>query len=158
MTLSWEIPQFDEDIFDPEKSRRFAVITYSTDEIDKIIEFLNYFKQDYPVCFPVIQLLETTYHFRCATTQEKYFADMRKHSKTDADLKLTLETMAKAIKTAQEELNKLNKNSEEYKFLSSGIQYCEETIKRRIEELKLNKDAIYEKHWQRSMLQTILKI
>ncbi|RDI39199.1 hypothetical protein [Aquicella lusitana] len=155
----WKKPDFDPYFFDPEKSTRTYGFIYNSIEMrDIIIDYLDWLRSDYPVCKQAIDLLRATIQFRAETSPESYFAEQRKSAQaTPEDFKAPLEKMASVIQAAQQQLSLLDRQSNDYQFLSSAIRYCLTSVNERMNKLKMNEDAIYQKYFPGSKLQKMLE-
>lgn len=155
--MLWKAPDFDEDIFDPQKTKRFSTFIYNSNEINNLIDYLDWFTAEYPVCKSIISLLQATAQFRNVTSTDPFLARLRKRNQSEKDLKYILEQMAKELNLAQEKLHQYESQSVQYHLLDSAIHYCLECIRRRKEDLQQAQDELYEHYWHASSLQKLVE-
>lgn len=152
-------PTFDENVFVSGKTTRIhhRELIYNSAEMLEIIEYLESFFADHPICLVINRLLNTTINFRSATTLNIQFVAMRMQKPNEAKIKAALDEMAKKLADAEHQLSALDNHSSDYQLLSSAIAYCKKSVRQRIAQLKASQDVIYEKYWPGSLLQKLLE-
>lgn len=147
---------FDPNLFDSTKSKRFSVLTYTDGEVNKIILYLSNHIHTHPVTLPIRELMNALARFRAATTTDSDFVKMRLKSRTEKELRDTLQTMADALITAENKLKIYKLNSSDYEFFNSGFRYCLTNIRKRLKELKSTNDDFFIKYFSGSALEIAL--
>lgn len=152
----WKAQEFDEDIFEPSKSKEFRLFTYNINQARKMIDYFNQHTTAHPVSIPIIELLHQTANFLASTNVNSPFLEIRNQNTSDSDSMEIVRAITKAIDTAQKALATYEIESSNYRLLNAAIHFCCECIMRDLQELKQTNDPLYEKYWKASSIQDAL--
>lgn len=139
-----KLREFDPDIFDinkqrSKKNRLFTSFVYSPHEINKIREYLADVTNAPNITPHVSELLLHTLNFQC------YFLNANEAQSVNL-----LNVMADMLTHSKKMLKTLSKQSVDYNFLYSAIQYCFNCSQRTIKEVQSKTPKRLEKAWEKS--------
>ena len=133
----------DANIYHPELSRHFPVLTYNRPEMSRLIAHFYDHIQKTPSLKGVVALLNAAIEFRSATTTKPYFAESRNKNNNMESLITPFKALTAAFNTANRELNQLDKSTIDYQLMADTLHYCAQSITNRLDELKASDDIMY---------------
>lgn len=137
----------------PEASFNDSNLSYSSAEIQIIINQFDMAANFRDIHRSVIDLLQAILNFRYATVPTGRFFEIRNKSKSDADLKNLLDKLNHAFNIVVEKLHHSNLTTEDKAILTKALSYAIQSAKERIASLrpedrllKLLENADLQKH------------